>query len=681
MDVPASNQSTAARAALRDRANLATKIATIGKQTYASASADTDHAGPFHGYRWGSAYVPGSKGQLKSVRKPGGDCSSGSSRKLCTFYTYDGAARVKSTIDGRGKTTAYQYDRNDRVLKVFFDNNELACILGAAACISYEYDVEGNVTLRGISGTNRSTTFYYDRMNRLNAQTVQTNAINSLDFVTNGYDGVGNLVYRQTYLTGAPAAHVAIYYYNAANRPTGINNNGDTIEIGTDGDGRTTSIKYPATTGSAGAKLSYDYTKSGRPKTMKWLNHAGTTRAQIEYNYQRTATISGVTIKYDTPQMQKRTLTGSGADSTETGTISYDYSKQRLTKATNTNGPNYEYDYDKIGNISKETAGSTTTHFGYNRAGILCWRGTNAGASGDKLATSCPTTPSGNTTINSDNAGNSLGTTTDPLTVNVANQVETIDGDTQGYLDQGNDLRQISGSSRELDAGQGVIGIKRGSTYEYYLRDSAGTILARNIGTTATYYASEPNGNITWLLDNTGARVASYKYAPYGDTSPIGGTTADNNRFRWLGAQQNGTTNNTHYKLGARYYDRQGHFTQPDPVAGGMPDPRTLTGYNYAGGDPINQSDPSGRLFGPDPEPSGPGGYGSGGDGGFGGGSQPSAACRASSYDFAVLFITTSITVLTRQPVIVTGYGANQALGGTYGAARTIYSLGADCSS
>lgn len=541
-----------------------------------------------------TGYVAGSAGQLKSVRKPGGDCSTGSSRKLCTSYTYDGAARVKTMTDGRGKLTSYQYDRNDRVLKVIYDNNDLACLLGATLCINYTYDVEGNVTLRGINGANRSTTFYYDRMNRTNAQTVQTSAINSLDFVTNGYDGVGNLVYRQTYLTGAPAAHVAIYYYNAANRPTGINNNGDTIEIGTDGDGRTTSIKYPATTGSAGAKLSYDYTKSGRPKTMKWLNHAGTTRAQIEYNYQRTATISGVTIKYDTPQMQKRTLTGAGADSTETGTISYDYTKQRLTKATNTNGPNYEYDYDKIGNLSKEIAGSTTTHFGYNRAGILCWRGTNAGASGDKLATSCPTTPSGNTTINSDTAGNSLGTTTNPLTVNDANQVTSIDGDTQVYLDQGNDLRQDSGSNRELDAGQGVIGVKRGSSYEYYLRDSAGTILARTVGTTATYYASEPNGNIVWLFDNTGTRVASYKYAPYGDTNAIGGTTADNNRFRWLGAQQNGTTNSTHYKLGARYYDRQGHFTQPDPIAGGMANPRTLTSYGYGWGDPINNFDPTG---------------------------------------------------------------------------------------
>lgn len=45
---------------------------------------------------------------------------------------------------------------------------------------------------------------------------------------------------------------------------------------------------------------------------------------------------------------------------------------------------------------------------------------------------------------------------------------------------------------------------------------------------------------------------------------------------------------------GARHYNTNGHFTQPDPVAGGIGDPSTMTAYNYAGGDPINRSDPSG---------------------------------------------------------------------------------------
>jgi len=49
-----------------------------------------------------------------------------------------------------------------------------------------------------------------------------------------------------------------------------------------------------------------------------------------------------------------------------------------------------------------------------------------------------------------------------------------------------------------------------------------------------------------------------------------------------------GPTSGSIYKLGARYYDAQGHFTQPDPI---MPGGGT---YNYAEGDPVNGSDPSG---------------------------------------------------------------------------------------
>jgi hypothetical protein len=47
-------------------------------------------------------------------------------------------------------------------------------------------------------------------------------------------------------------------------------------------------------------------------------------------------------------------------------------------------------------------------------------------------------------------------------------------------------------------------------------------------------------------------------------------------------------------------------FTQPDPMSGGLGDPRTLTRYNYAGGDPINFSDASGNepsgVFGVSPK-------------------------------------------------------------------------------
>lgn len=71
------------------------------------------------------------------------------------------------------------------------------------------------------------------------------------------------------------------------------------------------------------------------------------------------------------------------------------------------------------------------------------------------------------------------------------------------------------------------------------------------------------------------------------------------NPLRWLGSwQETNTSNNDQiYKLGARYYTTSGAFTQPDAIAGNISDPRTMTAYNYAGSDPVNQSDPSGYYF------------------------------------------------------------------------------------
>jgi RHS repeat-associated protein len=50
------------------------------------------------------------------------------------------------------------------------------------------------------------------------------------------------------------------------------------------------------------------------------------------------------------------------------------------------------------------------------------------------------------------------------------------------------------------------------------------------------------------------------------------------------------------YYLRARYYNpNTGRFLSRDPDDGKFWDPKTLHKYLYANGDPINQSDPSGR--------------------------------------------------------------------------------------
>lgn len=116
--------------------------------------------------------------------------------------------------------------------------------------------------------------------------------------------------------------------------------------------------------------------------------------------------------------------------------------------------------------------------------------------------------------------------------------------------------------------------------------------------TPATLFTEPHSKSVAALYSPDGDTTATYVYSPYGDTTiESGGAVATDNPFRYISGFQDTAGAEDYYKRGARYYDGHGHFTQPDPVAGKVSDPRTMTAYNYAAGDPINQFDPSGRWF------------------------------------------------------------------------------------
>lgn len=145
----------------------------------------------------------------------------------------------------------------------------------------------------------------------------------------------------------------------------------------------------------------------------------------------------------------------------------------------------------------------------------------------------------------------------------------------------------------------GVTAFKEGTQTVYISRLPDGTPLTyRPTSGTQAYFITEPDGDVAFLADPFGYNVGSYTYSPYGKTT-LGGGISQFNPFRWMGEYQETTAGSTpgHYKLGARFYDTNGHFTQPDALSGNLGDPRTMTSYNYAGADPINMADPSGNSI------------------------------------------------------------------------------------
>ena len=571
-----------------------------------------------------AGYVAGTKGQMKKEVRPGGNdgCTASSSTRLCTFYTYDDRARLTKVRDGRGVVTTYAYDKLDRTTQVRTDGSTATCTTvdtTLGVCVKYSYDAEGNMTSR--EDVNGTTTFDYDQLNRQRAVTTNDVVVGVppvlVTEVAYDYNDDGKLT-RLTQRENTSVVNAVAYDYDAANYPATATVNpeassaGQKIVVTLDQNKSGKHTKTVFDSMSTPIEQARTYTKAGRLDTIEAFEQVtpGNTRAKLDYGYQR-GTI-------DTNMIRNLTVSGTGSASIN-GTVSYSYGgtyqNRKLASVSDTasGAPNYSYTFDNAGNVRTETKAGNDTWYGYDRAGQLCWEHTSDPGSG-ALVDNCgtATTPGAATDYGQDDGGNSLGTTADPYGYNDFNQVDSIDGVTQKYRDLGNDLRVQNGDTRMVDSSLGVISRTTGTgptaQATYYLRDPDGGLLASYPAMTqsgytsqAVYYVTNHQDSVVMLLDADGARVGWYRYSPYGQPTIVEQTAgaATDNPWRYLSAYYSGENGGYHH-LGARMYDNRSHFTQPDPKRGNHAEPLTTLTYGYAGGDPCNRQDPSGRDWGDD---------------------------------------------------------------------------------
>ncbi|MGE5700815.1 MAG: IPT/TIG domain-containing protein [Arthrospira platensis] len=103
------------------------------------------------------------------------------------------------------------------------------------------------------------------------------------------------------------------------------------------------------------------------------------------------------------------------------------------------------------------------------------------------------------------------------------------------------------------------------------------------------YFFHDAIGSTRMLIDNTGATAATFKYTPYGDLQAQTGSAST--PLLYAGGYRDADTNLTY--LESRFYDPAiGQFTSLDPAVDSSGDP-----YAYAGGNPINGTDPLGLHF------------------------------------------------------------------------------------
>jgi RHS repeat-associated protein len=171
---------------------------------------------------------------------------------------------------------------------------------------------------------------------------------------------------------------------------------------------------------------------------------------------------------------------------------------------------------------------------------------------------------------------------------------KTVNGVTTQYLVDDLNPTGYPQVVDELNTGGAVT-----RTYTYGLQrisENLSPALTGNSTWTPSFYGYDGGGNVRQLTNLAGSVTDSYEYDAYGNSFTVSGTTP--NEMMYRGEQYDSDLGL--YYLRARYYNPlTGRFVSMDPEDGIPTDPKSLHKYTYAGGDPMNAIDPTGKAVKP----------------------------------------------------------------------------------
>ncbi len=454
-----------------------------------------------------------------------------------TSYAYDSLSRVTAVTDGNGVRIDYGYDKLDRVVSVK---------QGATVLQANTFNANGALTGTQTAGATR--VLEYDARNRL------TKVTRGAEVVSYTYDKVGNV---KTLLT---PTGTATYGYDDADRLTSLADAyTGTTTFGYDNADHRTSTTFPG-----GATQTNGYDNAGRQTLLK--------------------------VTKGTSELFKATyrFTKNGADT--------DKIQSKTVKSVTT-----DYTYDGLGRLTNAGTGSYTLD---NAGNVLSGEGktytVNAADQYTKIDDAA---------VAFDGAGN-YASTINPnssFTYSKTNQVLTGSLGTSKVLDftsydtfdqtQPNTVTETPDGSTAVThvftrTAFGVSEVMDNGKRSSFTRDTKGVLVGLK-DTAGTRYGAvtDYQGTVLALVDTAGNLAAEYTYTPYGTVTATG-TAAASNPFRYVGAYQ---LHRRTYLMGYRIYDAGlARFRSPDPTG------QETNPYNYAKGDPVNQSDPTGAYSGAD---------------------------------------------------------------------------------
>lgn len=501
-------------------------------------------------------------------------------------FTYDALGRLRTATDGRGITLTYSYDKLDRLLTTAFSDG--------TPTVTNTYTHTGLPSTR-IDG-NGTTTYGYDQLGRLISR-VNTFAGGT---ITYGYDRSSNLT------TVTDTRGTTVNSFDNSGVPTKIvyvhNAGTQTLMFANDNRGRRTDTWLESNADHTlwTAHTRQDYDTSGRVsrsigETRASGNGAITVMFDTTYCFNAGSAAPTCSTAPGTDrsklQWQRDNLNG------QVTAYTYD-GAGRLLKATQTGGTaprTYTYTYDARGNrlTSTVTGGSSSSQsLSFNAANQVTTAGYTFDGTGNLTAD-----PSGTYAYNGaeqmTQVTNGNGDGSHTYKYAGTSQVEVLQQQSAGSTYQ-----LVYGRTNQV--GQPVIEqVKEDGTTAYIENDpvTGQPLMLRSSSGIQTLYVYDGLGSPVAMLTDYASTAYAYTFDPYGVAvlaAGGGGSGALQNPFLFKGGTQDRATGWVHY--GNRWYNPTiGRWTQQDTLDAPL-DPANANRYAYAGCDPINNADPTGRL-------------------------------------------------------------------------------------
>ncbi|WP_338754362.1 DNRLRE domain-containing protein [Bacillus sp. FJAT-52991] len=544
-------------------------------------------------------------GNAKEVTDPKGNKVS---------FDYDEQEQLKSAVDEKGQETSYEYDNNGNLttiknprgytttLRYNSQNQFISRKEPLGQTTTYGYDAIGNMTTEKKPDGNTVIKTDYDANSR------------PTDIFINGYlkwhydyDKNGNT----TAVQNGENNDTSTFTYDKADKLKTASNGKQVVEYGYSPTETLTDIKGTSNGSSFAQKFAFDdadqlknwyrnggiqgayeYYPTGEPQQRRYVNGIHTNYTYDDAQQMKTLKVTkGTTVLLD--ESLGYDLNGnvnSVTSSTGNKAFAYDKTNQLESQTISSAQLTESYTYDAVGNRKTKTTvkdGKTTdTTYEYdanNRLTSVNGQTYSYDANGNRTK---------------DNKYTYVYNKFDQVTsikTNAGTTVATFTYDDQGRRTS----KTVDGKTTYYHYDQGINVLfetdSNGTITSEYIYDPDGMPLVMTKGGQNYYYTYNSLKEITGLTNTSGTVVASYSYDAWGNILSESGAMAKENPIRYKGYRYDDETDL--YYLIARYYQpTEGVFLTVDPEGGDTDDPKTQNGYAYASSNPVMMTDPDGNY-------------------------------------------------------------------------------------